>query len=237
MQPTIKKPTIRRKSSPSNYHRSPARRPGPKRRPSKGKGKMIAAAACVVALCGVFLIKNFWITKPRDATDMIFDVPLYVTMIPEGSEGRPGTLRQIKYIVIHETGNTAKGADAKSHAQFLQNGGEGATSWHYTVDDSTIYQQLPDNEEAFHAGDGVSGDGNTHGIAIEICVNEDGNFKKAMKNAEKLAGYLMNAYGLDESALKQHADFISKNCPETIREEGLWEDFKEEAAKYAAKAK
>ena len=61
----------------------------------------------------------------------------------------------------------------------------------FTVDDKEIYQHLPLNENAWHAGDGAEGTGNRESIAIEIAVNEDGDYNKAVENARKLAAYLM----------------------------------------------
>ncbi|MFP3398696.1 N-acetylmuramoyl-L-alanine amidase, partial [Brevibacterium sp. SIMBA_078] len=73
------------------------------------------------------------------------------------------------YITVHNTANTAKGANAASHASFVKRSSTGV-SWHYTVDDSVIYQHLPLNENGWHAGDG-RGTGNMKSIGIEICEN------------------------------------------------------------------
>ncbi len=35
-----------------------------------------------------------------------------------------------------------------------------AISWHFTVDDSVVYQHLPLDENGWHAGDGTNGTGN-----------------------------------------------------------------------------
>ena len=37
-----------------------------------------------------------------------------------------------KYIVIHETANTRKGANASAHARLQANGNSRNASWHYT---------------------------------------------------------------------------------------------------------
>ena len=54
---------------------------------------------------------------------------------------------------ILNTASSAADADAKKHAEYVQNGG-GGTSWHYSAGDTGIYHQIPDNERAYHAGDG-----------------------------------------------------------------------------------
>lgn len=68
---------------------------------------------------------------------------------------RPGIFKKsIEYIVIHDTASVAKSADEYAHAQYVRNGGDG-TSWHYSVGSKKIYHQIPDNEIAYHAGDGL----------------------------------------------------------------------------------
>lgn len=160
-------------------------------------------------------------------------------IIPQkGGKVRPGDVRQKKWIVIHETGNSSKGADAKNHSTYLKNLAKANTtyvSWHYTVDDHAIYHHIPDNEIAYHASDGrVEGGGNMASIGIEICVNSDGNFDKARDNAAWLTAKLLKEHNLTIGAVKQHHDFApdGKNCPQTIRDKGLWNNFLQAVQKY-----
>lgn len=160
-------------------------------------------------------------------------------IIPQkGGKVRPGDVRQKKWIVIHETGNSSKGADAKNHSTYLKNLAKANTtyvSWHYTVDDHEIYHHIPDNEIAYHASDGrVEGGGNMASIGIEICVNSDGNFDKARDNAAWLTAKLLKENNLTISAVKQHHDFApdGKNCPQTIRDKGLWNNLLQAVQKY-----
>lgn len=173
------------------------------------------------------------VTRERPAVEEIDGIPLHTVLVPEGFEGRPGVERRVKYVVIHETGNPSKGADAQAHSNYLQNGGEGTTSWHYTVDDHEIYQHIPDHEVAWHAGDRLAKNGgNLNGVSIELCVNADGDFEKTFDNGARLAAFLLGAYGLDSGDLRQHNAFNGKNCPQTIREAGRWEEFVELTAQY-----
>lgn len=112
----------------------------------------------------------------RQAVDSIDGIPLFTAYIPEDSPGRPGVLRTVESITIHETANTSEGADAEAHSDYLSTTSD-EVSWHYTVDDHQIYQHLPDNEEAWHSGDR---EGNHSSIGIELCVNADGNFDQTM---------------------------------------------------------
>lgn len=156
--------------------------------------------------------------------------------IKTGTKSRPGTKRKKKYIVIHETGNPDKGAGAKSHANYLKNLAKANStylSWHYTVDDGSIYHHIPDDEIAWHAGDGSAEDGGNYaGIAIEICINPESNFNKAMDNAASLTANLINKHGLNLSSVKQHYDFSGKNCPQHIHSKGLWKNFLSNVDKY-----
>ena len=57
-----------------------------------------------------------------------------------------------RYIVIHNTDNTAKTADAKAHATAQHNGNFHGYSAHVFVDDKSAYQALPYNRGAWHVG-------------------------------------------------------------------------------------
>lgn len=142
-------------------------------------------------------------------------------ILPPSSPLRTNTKRQIKYIIIHETGNRSSSADALSHSTYLNQGGDGVTAWHYTVDENIAYHHIPDDEIAYHAGKR----GNSNGIGIEICVNSGSDFDKAFENGAKLTAKLIKTYGLSVDDIKQHADFMDKNCPQTIRDENRWKDF------------
>lgn len=117
------------------------------------------------------------------------------------------------YITIHETGNKDAGAGAKNHANWLSNGADGEIGYHYTVDDHEIYHHIPDNEKAWHAGDGGSGTGNLHSIGIELCVNADGDFEQTKKNAAWLVAKLMEDYSIPINNVVQHNHWSGKNCP------------------------
>lgn len=157
----------------------------------------------------------------RQAVDSIDGIPLFTAYIPEDSPGRPGVLRTVESITIHETANTSEGADAEAHSDYLSTTSD-EVSWHYTVDDHQIYQHLPDNEEAWHSGDR---EGNHSSIGIELCVNADGNFDQTMENAAKLTAFLLKEYDLTIDDVKQHYDFNVKDCPLIIRQEGRWDEF------------
>lgn len=144
-------------------------------------------------------------------------------MIVPGLKNRPST-RKVEYITIHETGNYAPGADAQAHDRYLNS--EAATkakvSWHYSVDAQGYVQHIPDGEIAWHTG---TPKGNAISIGIEICVNPDGDFEKALKNTAELVKELMEKHHLSIDKVVQHNFWNGKNCPKTIRESNRWGEF------------
>ena len=168
--------------------------------------------------------------EPVETAQRVTDngITIQQDIIPAGRRNRPGGRNPDVYITIHETGNTDAGADAEAHGKYLTgSAGEASlTSWHYTVDDHAIVQHLPDNETAYHAGDGAGGPGNAQSIGVEICVNADGDFGAAKANAAALVRLLMAEHGIPLGNIKQHHDWNGKNCPATIRATpGAWEAF------------
>ncbi|MBQ7276378.1 MAG: N-acetylmuramoyl-L-alanine amidase [Bacilli bacterium] len=63
-----------------------------------------------------------------------------------------GTMSTLKFITIHDTGNTAAGSTALANVNYMLN--NTGTSWHYTVGEDSIYQTISENYTAFHAGCG-----------------------------------------------------------------------------------
>ena len=118
---------------------------------------------------------------------------------------------QPKYVVIHNTANDAPAANEVAY--MLRN--NNTVSFHYAVDDKEIVQGIPENRNAWHAGDGSTGKGNRYGISIEICWSKSGGAKfiAAEKNAAELAASILKRYGWGVDALKKHQDFNGKNCP------------------------
>lgn len=138
-------------------------------------------------------------------------------------------------IVIHNTDNYDAGADAKAHAEWLYTDNNTGMSWHYAVDDHSIYQCLPHNRGAFHVGRNYGtnnlfskygGRDNKNTIAIEMCVNKGFNYEKAFQNTVALTKHLMKQLNIPASRVFQHWDICSKECPSEIRKRGDWGRFK-----------
>lgn len=114
-------------------------------------------------------------------------LPLYESLLREGSPGRPGTERAIEYVVIHETANRDAGADAATTPNSSRGAGAdpppGTTRWTtpaFTATSRTMRSP------------GTRGTGRPPTAAtcaasgVELCVNSDGDFEKAFDNGARL---------------------------------------------------
>ena len=226
--------------------------------------------------------------------------------IPSSNANRPGVVYPKYYITVHDTASSAETADGKAHARYVTEGG-GGTSWHYSVGNDGIYHQIPDNENAYHAGDGgrpyilyetgvkaenttklpvvtISEDGyyeingsktkvlaptndgkilttkdindvgirtvvqngyyyigntyynatyhkisnaggNNNSIGMETMVNKGSDLYLTWHNTAKLVANLMYQNNLGINDVRPHHFFSGKNCPQTMRDNGLWGNF------------
>lgn len=145
--------------------------------------------------------------------------------IAVGRPNRPGTLLAGNFITIHNTDNTDHGADAKAHSKFVRNTGffplpsgkKDVVSWHFTVDDHQVIQQLPITEVAFHAKSG-----NKQSVAIEVCMNDGIDQPAAFLRAARLTALLLFDSGA-EAALDRvvpHLHWTGKKCPVLLLDQG-----------------
>lgn len=119
-----------------------------------------------------------------------------------------------KYIVVHETDNTDVGADADAHARLQFNGNTRDASWHWQVDDKEAVQSFTHDWACWATG---TLKGNNEGIQVEICVNSDGDYIKALQNAASLIAQIMKDENISMQQIVQHNYFSGKNCPRKIR--------------------
>ena len=138
--------------------------------------------------------------------------------------------KQIKFIVVHDTGNKSKGADAMAHYRYFNSGNRNASA-HYFVDDKEIVQLVPDDKSAWHVGDGRGKFGilNSNSIGIEICVNSDGDYETAYNKTIELVKYLMEKHNIPFDNVVRHYDASRKSCPRSMMDNNwkLWKEFKE----------
>lgn len=163
------------------------------------------------------------------------------------SSSRAGA--KIKYIVVHWTANTSKGANAEMHHKFYSNQKNGVSA-HYTTDSTRIVQSVGDSRAAWTVGQTVRGtvnygalDGssypdlvtNQNTINIEMCVNSDGDWTRTRKITLELVKNLMKRFNIKPTHVIRHYDALRsgnwrKNCPGNMRKNNWadWWKFKEE---------
>ena len=124
-------------------------------------------------------------------------------------------------IVVH---NTYNDASAQNEISYMIGNTE-EVSFHYAVDDKEAVQGIPENRNAWHAGDG-NGKGNREGIAIEICYSKSGGskFTKAEENAAELIVDILKRYGWGIDKVTKHQDYSEKYCPHRTLDAG-WDRF------------
>ncbi len=137
----------------------------------------------------------------------------------------------LKYIMVHNTGTYVGTANAKN-VHTNTNKTSTTAAWHYTVDNKEIYQGVPDNRYAGHAGTSrTTTPSSANAIGIEMCVNNfpatetfggekwsDGDaimkwyedqFDQTMKNTAYLVAVLCERHGLNyKTAVKMHYDAL-----------------------------
>ena len=121
--------------------------------------------------------------------------------------------------------NTSNDASAKNEVNYMLSNNS-SVSYHYAIDDIEVVQAIPENRNAFHAGDGIEGKGNRKYIGIEICYSKSGGerFTKAEKNAATFIAVKLKSRGWDISHVKKHQDFSGKYCPHRTLDMG-WQRF------------
>lgn len=191
------------------------------------KHPLAALALCVLlASCG-----SVSSPTPRPAVPATWgDLRITPALVEKGKFGR-SRIRPMnpKFITIHATENFSRGGNARAHAEMLRSGSLkgrhnslGYISWHFTVDDHSIYQSLPCNEQGQHAD--YEGQGNRESIGIEMCENRGNSREVTLDRTAKLAAVLMKQYGIPLSNVVPHQhwrmirfddrrDLGHKTCP------------------------
>lgn len=67
--------------------------------------------------------------------------------------------------------------------------------------------------------------GNNNSIGIESCINEGTDIFLTFQRVAKLVAHLMKQNNFNIDDIKQHHYYSGKNCPQTLRMNGLWDYF------------
>lgn len=140
-----------------------------------------------------------------------------------------------KYIVIHDTGNRARGANAQAHRNYFANNENANASANYFIDNKNIIQTVDDHNGSWHCGDGKSSViNNKNSIGIEMCVNPEGDFKETVRHTIGLTKYLMTKYNIPAERVVRHNDVSGKICPAMMIQDKVvtWGYFKKAIGGY-----
>lgn len=141
------------------------------------------------------------------------------------TSARTGTeLDGVKNIVIHYVGNP--NTTAQNNRDYFDKDSTEVSS-HFVVGlEGEIIQCLPLWEKS-----AASNWRNSDTISVEVCHPDDtGKFNDTTYNAViKLASWLLNELGLDESAVIRHYDITGKLCPlYYVEHEDAWNQMKKD---------
>lgn len=141
---------------------------------------------------------------------------------------RNGT--QIKYIVIHDTGNPGAGANANSHYRYFNSGNRSSSADFFVDDTQALCVNNYYRHYTWHCGDGNGryGINNANSIGIEMCINSDGNRQKTIERTISLVRELMVELNIPIERVVRHYDASRKNCPGSMSKNNWaeWYEFK-----------
>lgn len=152
---------------------------------------------------------------------------LYTKTANRNNYGAKRSTSDIKYIVIHYTGND--GDKSVNNATYFKNNIVKASA-HYFVDDTAVYQSVPDSYIAWSVGGSKYSDcsktgggkcygkcTNANSISIELCDTVKNGIvypsEKTIDNAIALTKKLRAKYGIPASKVIRHFDVTGKSCP------------------------
>lgn len=159
--------------------------------------------------------------------------------IREGNARSGQKLKDVRFIVSHETANSA--ADADNHFSHLNNNQPSASA-HAFVDSGKILELIPLDEKAWHVQYQKSEDNRLFGddandaaIGVELC--RPGSFKEAYDRYVWYHAYLCHKFGLDpRKKIIQHSklDPQRRSDPESwLKPNGVtWGQFINDVVEY-----
>lgn len=148
---------------------------------------------------------------------------------------------QIKYIVIHDTGNTNNGADAMAHFNYFNSGNRNSSADYFIDSENILIVNDYKKYYTWHCGDGNGKNGitNKNSVGIEMCVNSDGDYEKAFKNLISHTAFLAKELNIDPDNILRHFDVSGKICPFSMsgNKWEKWTEFKNEVRKKMSESK
>ena len=164
------------------------------------------------------------------------------------------SLKTIKKVIIHYTGNN--GDSAKANGKWFQKANRNASA-NYFIDDTTVVCSVPDKYAAWSVGGGLKDQKssyakkgakyykkytNSNTLSIEICDTVKDNkiapSAATRANAVAFTAKKLKELGLTEKDLLRHFDINGKLCPlYFVTNEDDWNKFKKEVGNQLDKLK
>ena len=108
----------------------------------------------------VWALENYWEHEliPSVSKYLFEDIEMHENIAPEGNPNRPGDKHEKKYITVHDTGDFSFNAAQWSKAVYDAKIGDSpyTVSFQYVVGNDGYFHNIPDDETAYHAGDGAT---------------------------------------------------------------------------------
>ena len=124
----------------------------------------------------VFTTSEDWSYQliPSVSKYLFEDLEIVENLATKGQHNRPGDIYEKHYICVHDTGDGK--LDAKEWSNMVKNGGTQKysynASYQYVVGNDGYYHMIPDNEIAYHAGDGHTENSKFGVIPSGVIINE-----------------------------------------------------------------
>lgn len=142
-------------------------------------------------------------------------------MAHKSNYGGTRSVNDIKYIVIHYTGNN--GDTAANNCKYFQGAGRNASA-HYFVDGGNyVYKSVPVKSIAWSVGGFYSQSGgagsyykkctNANSLSVEMCNCVKSVPDKVFDQTVELTRFLMDKYNVPPSRVVRHWDVNGKECP------------------------
>lgn len=136
-----------------------------------------------------------------------------------------------QYIVVHDTGNPAIGANARRHFAYFNGGNRGSSADIFVDDREALVVNDYHASYTWHCGDGRGKYGitNANSVGVELCINADGDKDAAYANLLRCVRDLMAELDIPAERVVRHYDASRKRCPGSFVEDdwALWRQFKE----------
>jgi N-acetylmuramoyl-L-alanine amidase CwlA len=121
------------------------------------------------------------------------DLDVIENLAPKGQINRPGYIYDKHYICVHDTGDHSFGA--KNWSDIVKNAKIGkrdyVSSFQYVVGNDGYFHMIPDNEIAYHAGDGHT-EASIFGVIPSGVFTNKLNDKKPIISVNEEGYYLIN---------------------------------------------